>query len=111
MVGKRVQKRKMRAPAVLVLLAAMLAVLTTAGPRGVAADSPLESAAEPAVESTAPAARDIPAEAEEAPAEPEEAALPEPFASRRAGRWKIHILKTPRFWGIPGPRASTCTAG
>ena len=80
MAGKRVQKRKMRAPAVLALLVAMLAVLTTAGPRGVAADSPLESAAEPAVESTAPAARDIPAEAEEAPAEPEEAALPEPFA-------------------------------
>ena len=80
MAGKRVQKRKMRAPAVLALLAAMLAVLTTAGPRGVAADSPLESAAEPAVESTAPAARDIPAEAEEAPAEPEEALPPEPFA-------------------------------
>ena len=80
MAGKRVQKRKMRAPAVLVLLAAMLAVLTTAGPRGVAADSPLESAAEPAAESTVPAAREVPAEEEEAPAEPEEAAPPEPFA-------------------------------
>ena len=85
MVGKRVKKRKMRIPAVLVLLAVMLAVLTTAGPRGVAADSPLESAAEPTAESTAPEARTVPAEAEEAPTETEEAVPPEPFAPVPAG--------------------------
>lgn len=80
MVGKRVKKKKMRTPAVVVLLAAMLAVLTTAGPRGVAADSPLESAAEPAAERTVPVVKLTPAETEEAPAEPEEAVPPEPFA-------------------------------
>ena len=38
MVGKRVRKKKMRAPAVLLLLAAMSVLLTTVGPRGVAAE-------------------------------------------------------------------------
>ena len=78
MVGKRVKKKKMRLPAVVVLLAAMMTVLTTAGPRGAAADSPLGSLAEPAAESTAPAARPVPAETEKVP--PETDGPPEPFA-------------------------------
>ena len=78
MVGKRVKKKKMRLPAVVVLLAAMMTVLTTAGPRGAAADSPLGSLAEPAAESTAPAARPVPAETEKVPPETDDP--PEPFA-------------------------------
>lgn len=78
MVGKRVRKKKMRMPAVLVLLAAMAAVLTMAGSRGVAADSPLEFATEPAIEAAVPAERLMPDQSgEEAPAETGEAA-PEP---------------------------------
>ena len=100
MVGKRVKKKKMRTPAVVVLLAAMLAVLTTAGPRGVAADSPLESAAEPAAERTVPGVKSRRRPYRRSP-------LP-PFP--RVGRWRIHILKTPRFWAIPEPRVFTCTA-
>lgn len=84
MVGKRVRKKKMRMPAVLVLLAAMAAVLTMAGSRGVAADSPLELAPEPAVEAAVPAERLMPDQSgEEAPAETGEAAPEqekEPFA-------------------------------
>ena len=78
MVGKRVKKKKMRLPAVVVLLAAMMTVLTTAGPRGAAADSPLGSLAEPAAESTAPAARPVPAETEKPLPETDDP--PEPFA-------------------------------
>ena len=78
MVGKRVKKKKMRLPAVVVLLAAMMTVLTTAGPRGAAADSPLGSLAEPAAESTAPAARPVPAETEKVPPQTDDP--PEPFA-------------------------------
>ena len=77
MVGKRVKKKKMRLPAVMVLLAAMMTVLTTAGPRGAAADSPLESPAEPAAESTVPAVRLVPAEMEEVLPETDDP--PEPF--------------------------------
>ena len=66
MVGKRVRKKKMRAPAVLLLLAAMSVLLTTVGPRGVAADSPLSSPAEPVLEeqpeSTATEVRTMPEE-------------------------------------------------
>ena len=66
MVGKRVQKKRMRAPAVLALLAAVTVVLGTGGSRGVAADSPLQSPAEPVLEqqpeSTAPETRAIPEE-------------------------------------------------
>ena len=79
MVGKRVKKKKMRLPAVVVLLAAMMTALTTAGPRSAAANSPLESAAEPAAERTASAARPVPSETEEVPPEPD--APPEPFVS------------------------------
>lgn len=78
MVGKRVKKKKMRLPAVVVLLAAMMTVLTTAGPRGAAADSPLNSPAEPAAESTAPVVTPAPAETEEVLPETDEP--PEPFA-------------------------------
>ena len=78
MVGKRVKKKKMRLPAVMVLLAAMMTVLTTAGPRGAAADSPLGSLAEPAAESTVPAVRLVPAEMEEVLPETDDP--PEPFA-------------------------------
>lgn len=82
MAGKRVQKKKMRAPAVLVLLAVMAAVLTTAGPQGVAADSPLRFSVEPEVESFAPEAVSVPVETRQAPSAGEEEALPEkePFA-------------------------------
>ena len=82
MVGKRVQKKRMRAPAVLALLAAMAVVLGTGDSRGVAADSPLQSPAEPVLEqpeSTAPEARAIPedtGEENEPSAEPEK----QPFA-------------------------------
>ena len=78
MVGKRVKKKKMRLPAVVVLLAAMMTVLTTAGPRGAAADSPLESPPEPAAETVAPVARPVPAETEKTL--PETDGPPEPFA-------------------------------
>ena len=78
MVGKRVKKKKMRLPAVVVLLAAMMTVLTTAGPRGAAADSPLESPLEPAAETVAPVARPVPAETEKTL--PETDGPPEPFA-------------------------------
>lgn len=90
MVGKRVRKKRIRAPALLLLLAAMAVLLTTAGPRGVAADSPLQSPVEPVLEqqpeSTAPEVRAVPeetpgqdgkaAESGELPAEPET----QPFA-------------------------------
>ena len=66
MVGKRVRKKKMRAPAVLLLLAAMSVLLPPVGPRGVAADSPLSSPAEPVLEeqpeSTATEVRTMPEE-------------------------------------------------
>ena len=78
MVGKRVKKKKMRLPAVVVLLAAMMTVLTTAGPRGAAADSPLESPLEPAAETVAPVARPVPAETEKTLPETDDP--PEPFA-------------------------------
>ena len=78
MVGKRVKKKKMRLPAVVVLLAAMMTVLTTAGPRGAAADSPLESPPEPAAETVAPVARPVPAETEKTLPETDDP--PEPFA-------------------------------
>ena len=78
MVGKRVKKKKMRLPAVEVLLAAMMKVLTTAGPRGAAADSPLESPPEPAAETVAPVARPVPAETEKTLPETDDP--PEPFA-------------------------------
>lgn len=78
MVGKRVKKKKMRLPAVVVLLVAMMAVLSTAGPRGAAADSPLEFPAEPAAESTVPAVRLVPAETKEVLPETDDP--PEPFA-------------------------------
>ena len=76
--GQRVQKKKMRLPAVVVLLAAMMTVLTTAGPRGAAADSPLESPLEPAAETVAPVARPVPAETEKTLPETDDP--PEPFA-------------------------------
>ena len=66
--GKREVKAEddMRAPAVLLLLAAMSVLLTTVGPRGVAADSPLSSPAEPVLEeqpeSTATEVRTMPEE-------------------------------------------------
>ena len=82
MVGKRVQKKRMRAPAVLVLLAVTVAVLVTAGSRSVAADSPLQSPVEPVLEqqpeSSAPEVRVIPEETgeeNEPPAEPEKQPL------------------------------------
>ena len=78
MVGKRVKKKKMRLPAVVVLLAAMMTVLTTAGPRGAAADSPLESPPEPAAERTVPVVVPVPAETEKVPPETDDP--PEPFA-------------------------------
>ena len=66
MAGKRVRKKRMRAPAVLLLLAAMAVLLTTAGPRGVAADSPLQSPVEPVLEQqpeiAVPEARTVPEE-------------------------------------------------
>lgn len=78
MVGKRVKKKKMRLPAVMVLLAAMMTVLTTAGPRGAAADSPLESPPEPAAERTVPVVVPVPAETEEVLPETDDP--PKPFA-------------------------------
>ena len=78
MVGKRVKKKKMRLPAVVVLLAAMMTVLTTAGPRGGAAESPLDSPPEPAAETVAPVARPVPAETEKTLPETDDP--PEPFA-------------------------------
>ncbi len=63
---------------VVVLLAAMMTVLTTAGPRGAAADSPLESPLEPAAETVAPVARPVPAETEKTLPETDDP--PEPFA-------------------------------
>lgn len=75
MVGKRVRKKRMRVPAVLALLAATAAVLVTAGAQSVAADSPLRSPVEPALEqrpeSAQPEVRAIPEETEEPPAKPE----------------------------------------
>ena len=112
MVGKRVQKKRMRAPAVLVLLAAMAVVLTTAGPRSVAADSPLQSPVEPVLEQQPedePYRRRPERRRRRTSLRQSRKSNPLPLY-RRAGRWRIHILMIPLFWEIPGPRASSCTA-
>lgn len=80
MAGKRVQKKRMRAPAVLLLLAVMAVLLTTAEPWGVAADSPLQSPVEPVLEqpaeNTAPMARLLMPEETEEPEKQESEEAP-----------------------------------